>query len=109
LQCIVLGVIHLVDDDASFRTAIARRLALAGYEVRLFSSAEEFLRARPDDNQPGCILLDVRMPVLNGPELQRRLGELGCTLPIIFLTAHEDVTITVQAIKAGAEDFCSNP
>lgn len=99
------SVVHVVDDDASFRTAIQRRLGLAGYEVVTYASAEQLLDQRPDESQQGCILLDVRIPGLSGPELQRRLGELGSTLPIIFVSAYADISTTVRTIKAGAEDF----
>ena len=71
------GVVHVVDDDASFRTAIERRLKKAGYEVATYQSAQHLLDRLPDQNSPGCILLDVRIPGLSGPELQGRLSELG--------------------------------
>jgi RNA polymerase sigma factor (sigma-70 family) len=103
------GVVHVVDDDASFRTAIERRLKKAGYEVTTYPSAQHLLDRLPDENRPGCILLDVRIPGLSGPELQGRLSELGSTLPIVFLTGHADVATTVQAIKAGADDFLTKP
>ncbi|MGY8630875.1 response regulator transcription factor [Bradyrhizobium sp. 14AA] len=103
------GLVHVVDDDASFRTAIERRLKLAGYEVATYASAQDLLDAAPDEEQPGCILLDVRIPGLSGPELQSRLIASGSTLPIIFLTGHADTPTTVQAIKAGAEDFLTKP
>jgi FixJ family two-component response regulator len=103
------GCIHVVDDDASFRTAIERRLKLAGYQVATYPSAQQLLDCRPDENEPGCILLDVQIPGLNGPELQGRLNELGSTLPIVFLTGHADTPTTVQTIKAGAEDFLTKP
>jgi FixJ family two-component response regulator len=103
------GVVHVVDDDASFRSAIERRLKKAGYDVTTYASAQQLLDRLPDDNGPGCILLDVRIPGLSGPELQRRLGELGSALPIVFLTGYADVPITVQAIKAGAEDVLTKP
>ena len=103
------GFIHVVDDDASFRTAIERRLKKAGYEVATYPSAQHLLDRLPDDNAAGCILLDVRIPGLNGPELQTRLSQLGSTLPIVFLTGYTDVPTTVQAIKAGAEDFLTKP
>jgi FixJ family two-component response regulator len=99
----------VVDDDASFRTAIERRLKLAGYDVATYASAQELLDAAPDDARPGCILLDVRIPGLSGPELQTRLVAAGSALPIIFLTGHADTPTTVQAIKAGAEDFLTKP
>jgi FixJ family two-component response regulator len=103
------GCVHIVDDDASFRTAIERRLKLAGYEVATYASAEHLLDRLPSENVPGCVLLDVRMPGLGGPELQERLSELGATLPIIFLTGHPDIPAAVRAIKAGADDFLTKP
>ena len=103
------GIIHVVDDDASFRTAIERRLKKAGYDVATYSLAQQLLDRMPDESAPGCILLDVRIPDLSGPELQHRLAELGSTLPIVFLTGFADVPTTVRTIKAGAEDFLTKP
>lgn len=103
------GVVHVVDDDASFRTAIERRLKKAGYEVATYPSAQHLLDHLPDARGPGCILLDVRIPGLSGPELQGRLSELGSVLPIVFLTGYADVPTTVRAIKAGADDFLTKP
>lgn len=103
------GTVHIVDDDPSFRTAIERRLKKAGYEVTTYQSAQQFLASRPDENDRGCILLDVRIPELSGPELQEKLGKLGSSLPIVFLSGYADVTITVKTIKAGAEDFLTKP
>jgi FixJ family two-component response regulator len=103
------GLVHVVDDDVSFQTAIGRRLKLAGYDVATYSSAQELLDQLPDDCKPGCILLDVRIPGLSGPELQMRLIQLGSALPIVFLTGHADTATTVRTIKAGAEDFLTKP
>jgi len=103
------GRIHVVDDDDSFRAAIERRLKLAGYEVATYPSAQQLLDRPPDEDEPSCILLDVRIPGLSGPELQGRLNELGSTLPIVFLTGHADTPTTVRTIKAGAEDFLTKP
>ncbi len=103
------GFVHVVDDDASFRTAIERRLKKAGFAVATYPSAQHLLDRLPSENEPGCILLDVRIPGLSGPELQGRLSELGSTLPIVFLTGHPDVPTTVRTIKAGAEDFLTKP
>ena len=103
------GFVHVVDDDGSFRTAIERRLKKAGYAVATYPSAQHLLDRLPSENEPGCILLDVRIPGLSGPELQGRLSDLGSTLPIVFLTGHPDVPTTVQTIKAGAEDFLTKP
>jgi RNA polymerase sigma factor (sigma-70 family) len=101
-------VIHVVDDDASFRRAIGRLLRASEYEVALYESAHLLLKKLPS-MEPGCILLDVRMPDLSGPELQARLVEIGNALPIIFLTGHGDIPTSVRAIKTGAEDFLSKP
>jgi FixJ family two-component response regulator len=103
------GFVHVVDDDASFRTAIERRLKKAGYGVATYSSAQQLLDRLPNKNELGCILLDVRMPGLSGPALQVRLGELASTLPIVFLTGYADVRTTVKAIKGGAEDVLTKP
>ena len=103
------GVVHIVDDDARFATAMERRLKHAGYEVAVYSSAQELLDRLPSDGIPSCLLLDVRIPGLSGPELQERLIELGSTLPIIFLTGYPDVRTTVRTIKSGAEDFLTKP
>jgi len=105
----LVGTVHVVDDDASFRTAVERSLKKAGYSVATYSTARQFLDHLPDEGEPGCLLLDVRIPDLNGPELQERLSKLGSTLPIVFLTGYADVQTAVQAIKAGAEDFLTKP
>ncbi len=101
-------VVHVVDDDAAFRTATARLLGASGYQVTLYGSASELLERLPNGD-PGCILLDVKMSGLSGPQLQDRLREIGCRLPIVFLTGHGDVPTSVRAIKGGAEDFLSKP
>jgi FixJ family two-component response regulator len=103
------SLVHVVDDDTSFRTAIERRLKHAGYEVETYSSAQHLLDRLPGVEKPGCILLDVQMPGLSGLELQNRLVELGSILPIVFVTGHSDIPTTVRAIKAGAEDFLTKP
>lgn len=103
------GRIHIVDDDDSFRSAMERRLKLAGYQVAAYPSAQQLLDRLPDEDEPGCILLDVQLPGLSGPELQGRLNEIGSTLPIVFLTGHADTPTTVRTIKAGAEDFLTKP
>jgi FixJ family two-component response regulator len=101
-------VIHVVDDDAQFRRAIARLLRASGYHVALYESGRSLLETLPV-KEPGCILLDVRMPGLSGPELQARLVEQGNLLPIVFLTGHGDVSTGVRAMKVGAEDFLLKP
>jgi RNA polymerase sigma factor (sigma-70 family) len=101
-------LIHVVDDDPSFRAAIAELLRACGYQVALHGSATHLL-ATPRGSAPACILLDVQMPGMDGPQLQARLAGLGHRLPIVFLTGHGDIPLSVQAIKAGAEDFLTKP
>ena len=103
------GLVHVIDDDVSFLTAMERRLKHAGYEVAAYVSSQRFLDRLPSENVPSCILLDVQMPGLDGPALQSRLSEVGSTLPIIFLTGHPDIPTTVRTIKAGANDFLTKP
>src|SRR3954452_19047317 len=103
------GLVHVIDDDASFRAAVERRLKLAGYDVETYSSAQQLLDRLPDAEMPGCILLDVQMPGLSGLDLQSRLIERGSVLPIVFVTGFADTPATVRAIKAGAEDFLTKP
>jgi FixJ family two-component response regulator len=103
------GTVHVVDDDGSFRVAIERRLKRAGYDVATYATAQQLLDRLPSDGALGCILLDVQIPGLTGPELQERLGQLGSALPIVFLTGHGDIPMSVRAVKAGAEDFLTKP
>ena len=102
-------VIHIVDDDASFRTAVGRLLREFGYEIVVYELAQQLLERLADDFVPGCILLDVQIPGLSGPELQDHLIKKGSTLPIIFLTGYGDIPTSVKAIKAGADDFLTKP
>ena|SRR5712671_852601 len=99
------AVVHVVDDDDSFRTSVARLLRAFGYEVAVYKSAHALLERLPDDGDSGCILLDVQIPGLRGPELQSRLTEIGYALPIVFLTGSSDVP--EEAISA--EDFLYKP
>jgi RNA polymerase sigma factor (sigma-70 family) len=106
----VQGLVHIIDDDLSFLTAMERHLKHAGYEVAVYASAQALLDRLPsDDSVPGCILLDVRIPGIDGLALQKRLKELGSTLPIIFVSGHVDIPVTVRALKDGAEDFLTKP
>jgi FixJ family two-component response regulator len=100
--------IHVVDDDDPFRRAVTRLLRASGYEVRSYSSAGEFLLAQPA-HTPGCVVLDVRMPGPSGLDIQEALGKLNDALPIIFLTGHGDIPMSVRAIQAGAVDFLTKP
>jgi FixJ family two-component response regulator len=102
------AAVHVVDDDASFRTAVGRHLRAAGYQVFTYAAAADLLAQLPLA-APGCVILDVKLPGMSGPELQQRLNECGASLPIIFLTGHADIPVSVRAIKAGAEDFLIKP
>ena len=100
--------VFVIDDDAAVRKAVSRLLRSAGIAVAGFASPREFL-AQYDPDMPGCLVLDLAMPDINGLQLQTTLGKKGCTLPIIFLTGHGDVSKSVQAMKHGAFDFFSKP
>ncbi|HSC63283.1 MAG TPA: response regulator [Caldimonas sp.] len=98
------STVHVVDDDQSFLTAMARLLRASGFAARTHSSAREFLEQRCDD-EPGCVVVDLRMPDLGGLELQAALARTQYPLPVLFLTGHADTASTVQAMRGGAEDF----
>src|SRR6059036_4151425 len=100
--------VFVIDDDAAVRKAVSRLLRSAGIAVAVFASPREFL-AQYDPDMPGCLVLDLAMPDINGLQLQTTLGEKGCTVPIIFLTGHGDVSKSVQAMKHGAFDFLTKP
>jgi FixJ family two-component response regulator len=100
--------VFVVDDDPSFRRAIERLIRSVGHSVVAFGSAQEFLNnTRPDD--PACLVLDVRLPGLSGLDLQRELADRHIHIPIIFITGHGDIPMTVQAMKAGAVEFLTKP
>ena len=102
------GVIHLIDDDDGVRQSLAFSLTTAGLAVRAYDSADAFLEAIPG-LQPGCVVSDIRMPGIDGLELQRRLIGLSVNLPVILMTGHGDVRLAVEAMKAGAVDFIEKP
>ena len=103
------ATVHIVDDDPSCRTSTGRLLQACGYAVILYESGEELLAQLPTDAGSSCILLDVRIPRLSGPELQARLNDKGSHLTIVFLTGHGDISTAVQVMKAGAEDLLTKP
>lgn len=100
--------VFIVDDDAVLLRALGRLLRECGFQTATYVSAEDFLAQR-DAAAPGCLVLDVSLPGLDGLELQRRLADAGPALPIVFLSGHGDIPMTVQAIKAGAVDFLTKP
>ena len=101
-------IIYLVDDDPSFLRALSRRLRAADYQVETFGSAEEFLTRRRSDSA-GCAVLDLQMPGPGGLELQEALAQAEQPLPVVFLTAHGELSSAVHAMKRGAVDFLAKP
>lgn len=102
------AVVFVIDDDASVRGALENLLGSVGLGVRVFATPQEFLEAaRPD--APGCILLDMRLPGMSGLVVQQELAAAGIALPVIFLSGHADVSISVRAMKAGAVEFLTKP
>jgi FixJ family two-component response regulator len=102
------AVVFVVDDDLSIRDALTSLIRSVGLRVETFGSAREFLTRQPPD-APGCLVLDVRLPGLSGLDLQRELAGAQITMPIIFITGHGDIPMTVQAMKAGAVEFLTKP
>jgi FixJ family two-component response regulator len=101
-------VVFIVDDDASVREAVADLLTSVGLDVQAFGSIQEFMQSRRPD-VPGCIVLDVRLPGTSGLEFQRGLAESGIRLPIIFISGHGDIDMSVRAMKLGAVEFLTKP
>lgn len=100
--------VFVIDDDASLRKSLSRLLRSAGYTAETFSSAQEFLRREHFDGA-GCILLDVQMPGLSGMDLQEELNKADYHMPIVFITGHGDIPMSVEAMKKGAVDFLTKP
>jgi len=101
-------VVFIVDDDSSVREAVDSLIRSVGFRVQSFGSAKEFLQNKPP-NTPGCLVLDVRLPGLSGLDLQREMAQANIHIPIIFVTGHGDIPMTVQAMKAGAVEFLTKP
>ena len=104
----VTPIVFVVDDDVSVRVSLERLIASAGWRAELYGSAKAFL-ARPRDDGPSCMVLDVDLPDLNGLDLQKRIAAERADMPIIFITGHADVPMTVRAMKAGAVDVLTKP
>jgi FixJ family two-component response regulator len=100
--------VFVVDDDRSIRESLSNLIRSAGFNVQTFPSAQAFLTSRRPD-APSCLVLDVQLPGLSGLDLQQELAKVHCQIPIIFLTGHGDIPMTVQAMKAGAVEFLTKP
>jgi len=103
-----MPTVFLIDDDPSVRRGLSRLIRVAGFNVQAFASAGDFLTS-PHDEGPGCIVLDVKMPGLSGPDLQVEINKAEYTMPIIFISGHGNVPTTAQAMKEGALDFLTKP
>ena len=101
-------LVHLVDDDEAIRRSAGFMLKTSGFRVQTYETGVELLK-QVRSLEPGCILLDIRMPEMDGLEVQRALREAGCMLPVVIMTGHGDVSVAVQAMKAGAVDFIEKP
>ena len=102
------GVVFVVDDDAAVRRSLESLFRSVGLCVEVFASAQDFLRS-PPPTAPGCLVLDVRLPGLSGLDLQRRMADADLDIPIVFITGHGDIPMTVQAMKGGAVEFLTKP
>jgi FixJ family two-component response regulator len=102
------AIVFVVDDDEGIRQSLKNLIGSVGLQVKVFASAQEFLRSKLTD-VPGCLVLDVRLPGLSGLDLQKRMTEAGMEIPIIFITGHGDIPMTVRAMKAGAVEFLTKP
>jgi FixJ family two-component response regulator len=102
------ATVFVVDDDAPMRESLKNLIRSVGLRVKAFASAQEFLHSRRSD-MPGCLVLDVRLPGLSGLDLQKRMVEADMAIPVIFITGHGDIQMTVQAMKAGAVEFLTKP
>jgi FixJ family two-component response regulator len=103
------STVYIVDDDDAVRKGLTRLITSAGYQVHAFNSARAFLERARESTWPACLLLDVQMPDLNGLDVQRELNAAESVMPIIFITGHGDIPMSVRAMKAGAADFIAKP
>jgi two-component system response regulator FixJ len=101
-------VVHVVDDDDSVRRSVGFMLKTSGYQVRAYASGMELLKVAKG-LEPGCVLLDIRMPGMDGLEVQQELRDRGVSLPVLIMTGHGDIPLSVRAMKAGAIDFIEKP
>jgi FixJ family two-component response regulator len=103
------AVVFVIDDDPSMRLALEDLVSTVGLEVRAFATPQEFLQSKRPDAPPGCLVLDVRLPGMSGLTFHKELANEGVALPVIFITGHGDIPMSVRAMKAGAVEFLSKP
>lgn len=103
------AIVHIIDDDASLRIALDSLFRSTGLTARQYESVAAFMAAPPPAAAPGCLVLDVRLPGMSGLDFQQRLEELGVRLPVVLMTGHGDIPMSVRAMKAGAVDFLAKP
>jgi FixJ family two-component response regulator len=108
MTAVTAPIVFVVDDDPSIRRAIKRLIGSVGLQVELFGSAAEFLRSKRPD-VPSCLVLDIRLPGISGLDFQRELATANMNIPIVFISAHGDIPMTVRAMKAGAVEFLTKP
>jgi FixJ family two-component response regulator len=102
------ATVFIVDDDEAVRDSLGLLLRSVGYRARCYAGAKDFLKAF-DPRDYGCLVLDIRMPGMTGLELQKHLQEIGCNIPIVFITGHGDIPMAVEAVRQGAVDFLQKP
>jgi FixJ family two-component response regulator len=108
MKAAAVPTVFIIDDDGGMRQAIQDLVESVGLRAEVFTTGEEFLK-RPRTADPSCLVLDVRLPQMSGLDFQRKLAELGLCIPIIFITAHGDVPMSVRALKSGAVEFLTKP
>jgi FixJ family two-component response regulator len=108
MKAVAVPTVFIVDDDAGMRQAVQDLVESVGLRAESFSTGEEFLK-KPRTADPSCLVLDVRLPQISGLDFQRQLGEIGVQIPIVFITAHGDIPMSVRALKSGAVEFLTKP
>ena len=109
MKATVVPTVFIVDDDVGMRQAVQDLVESVGLRAESFTTGDEFLRRQRTSDDPGCLVLDVRLPQMSGLDFQRKLAEVGVEIPIVFITAHGDIPMSVKALKSGAVEFLTKP
>jgi FixJ family two-component response regulator len=109
MKATVVPTVFIVDDDVGMRQAVQDLVESVGLRAESFTTGDEFLRRQRTSDDPGCLVLDVRLPQMSGLDFQRKLAEVGVEIPIVFITAHGDIPMSVRALKSGAVEFLTKP